>query len=128
MIKEFLSWIKLKVTLDDKIGRPTINNREIWWCSLGCNVGEEANGKNNQFSRPVLILKKLTKHSFVGLPLTSKDKVGDWYVPVTIGEKVSNVMLHQVRVLDSKRLTTMMVRLDNKDFKEVQQAFIKFYS
>ena len=77
--KRFDEWIEKKKSLH-KTGRcPVIKDGEVWWCAIGENVGVEVNGKNAPFSRPVLILKKLSRYSFVGVPLTSKRHEGSWY-------------------------------------------------
>ena len=86
MIKYFLNlleWCKVQLAFID----PSQKNRlfhegEIWWCSIGLNVGDEVFGKGPQFTRPVLIFKKFTGSSFLGIPLTSKVKSGSWYIPV----------------------------------------------
>lgn len=123
-----LNWIGIKISAANRRGRPTINERELWWCHIGENIGEETNGKSLAYSRPVLILKKLTRNSFVGLPTTTAQKFGSWYVPIDLSGKKSNVMIHQVRIFDAKRLTTMLGRLDQKDFAEVKAKFVEFYS
>jgi len=33
--------------------------REIWFCSVGMNLGHEEDGKQDQFLRPIIILKNL---------------------------------------------------------------------
>ena len=48
------------------------------------NVGEEVIGKGNKFTRPILIFRKFTSNSFLGLPLTKQEKKGTWYVEITI--------------------------------------------
>ena len=63
---------------DDKL-RP-IRNGEVWWVGIGENVGIEINGKSEYFSRPVLVLKKLSRFGFMGIPLTSQRHEGQWYV------------------------------------------------
>jgi mRNA interferase MazF len=127
MVKEFDKWIELKAQLHEKSDtrRPLFKARDIWWCSLGCNVGEEEDGKNNYFDRPVLVLKKLTSNSFIGLPLTSAKKVGSWYVAVTFKNKISNVMLNQVRILDVKRCRDKFGHLDKEDFNRVVERFLE---
>ncbi len=45
-IKNFLDWFTLKPKLDQKNIRPLFNEREIWWCSIGINIGCETDGKN----------------------------------------------------------------------------------
>lgn len=48
--------------------------REIWWRSIGTNIGTEEDGKNAHFERPVLVLRKFNRDIFLGLPLTSTRK------------------------------------------------------
>lgn len=127
-LKKFNQWFKLKIGLfgQDK-SNIMFKQSDIWWCSLGMNLGEEIFGKGEKFSRPVLIFRKFTHNSFLGLPLTSQEKHGSWYVGITIHERKSWVILNQARILDKKRLTNRIGTLDDTDFKKVKQAFIKFY-
>lgn len=128
IINKFKTWFKLKVELNSKESNIQFREREIWWCSIGINIGEEQNGKNDLFNRPVLILRKLTKSSFIGLPMTSKNKIGSWYVPITLHGKTSNVLIHQVRTWDKKRLSSKIGQLDWKDFTEVKKRFVEFFN
>src|SRR3977135_3027575 len=41
---------------------PTFQEREIWWRSVGVNVGHEMDGKNQFYNLPVLIVRKLGIH------------------------------------------------------------------
>lgn len=41
--------------------------REIWWCSLGVNIGFEQDGTNDLFERPVLVIKKIQPRRALGL-------------------------------------------------------------
>ncbi len=50
------------------------------WCGFGENVGIEINGKNDLFSRPVLVFKKFSQYGFLGIPLTSQPHEGTRYV------------------------------------------------
>lgn len=127
-MKNFSNWFALKPRLDDSEITRLINEREVWWCSMGVNVGHEMDGKSTKASRPVLILRKLSKNFFIGLPLTSKDKFGTWYVPITLKHKTSRVILSQVRVFDSRRLTSKIGQLDKNDFYEVKKQFISLIS
>ena len=91
-MKEFLAWIGIKQKLDDSNHKPPyFKEREIWWASIGENIGTEMNGKNSYFRRPVLIVRKLDTYSFVCVPLTSKQKEGSWYVPITHDNRMSRV-------------------------------------
>ncbi len=126
-IKFIQAWCKLKVDLWNKQSKVVFKQGDIWWCSLGMNLGEEMFGKGNKFTRPVLIFRKFTGNSFLGLPLTRQEKQGSWYVEITIHGEKNWVMLNQARVLDKKRLTNRIGALDNGDLKKVKEKFLKFY-
>ena len=123
MQKDFSGWVKLKEKLHESDHQPPyFKEREIWWCSVGENVGAEMNGKNNFFRRPVLVVKKLDRYSFLGVPLTGKQKEGTWYVGITHGENKSTVVVSQVRHLDYRRLDKKMAILDENKFIELKKA------
>ena len=121
-------WFRLKLALWNKENKIVFKQRELWWCSLGINLGEEIFGKGEKFTRPVLVFRKFTHNSFLGLPLTSRQKEGSWYVEITQRNRKSWVMLNQARILDKKRLTNRIGTLDDKDFQKVKQRFLDFYS
>lgn len=94
---------------------------------MGINLGEEVFGKSDKFTRPVLIFRKFTGNSFLGLPLTTHEKNGSWYVEITIHGIRNWAMLNQARVLDKKRLTNKIAALDDTDFQKVKKRFLEFY-
>lgn len=49
------AWNGVKVLLHFVHSVPNFTEGEVWWCSCGENVGIEINGKNKEFTRPVLI-------------------------------------------------------------------------
>ena len=57
MDKDFQKWHLKKSELQEHGLRSYFHEREVWWCSLGMNVGFEQDGKGLQYMRPVLILK-----------------------------------------------------------------------
>ena len=56
--KKFSDWTKLKIRIHSRRKKVYFKEREIWWVSLGVNIGHEQDGKNIRFERPVLILKR----------------------------------------------------------------------
>ncbi len=84
------------------------------------NIGSEENGKNSLFSRPVLILRKFNDRMFLGIPLTSKIKDNKHYFPIVFKDKISCLMLSQMRVFESKRLTTLMGKVPSNQFEEIR--------
>ncbi len=130
MLKEMLSlldWLRFKLFLRAKNSKVLFNEGEIWWCNVGINIGSEIFGKGIEFARPVLVLKKFTTWSFFGIPLTSRRKEGDWYVPITCDGVEGSIILNQARNFDARRLAERIEILKNADFREIKQAFIDFY-
>ena len=128
MIKRFLEWIGLKEKLDKNSSEPPlVKERDLWWISFGENVGSEINGKNKLFSRPGLIFKKLSRGFFLVAPTTTQKKVGSWYVEIKQEGKTMYVCLHQIRVVDYRRLSTRLGQMDSDDFKKIKESFWKLY-
>ena len=126
-MKRFLEWIGIKQKLDESNHKPPyFKEREIWWASIGENIGSEMQGKNKHFRRPVLILRKLDRYSFICVPLTSKEKLGSWYVSITHSGKNNTVVVSQVRHLDYRRLDKKMATLDAADFRRVLNGLLGF--
>ena len=126
-IKLIQEWCRLKGTLCKKESKVIFKQGDIWWASLGMNLGEEMFGKGEKFRRPVLVFRKFTSNSFLGLPITKQEKHGSWYVEITIHKEKRWVMLNQAKVLDKKRLNNKIGALDEMDFKKVKTSFLKFY-
>lgn len=126
-VKSIQEWCLLKIALWNKPSKVVFKQGDIWWCSLGMNLGEEIFGKGLKFTRPVLVFRKFTGNSFLGLPLTTQDKQGSWYVEITMHGNKNWVMLNQARVLDKKRLTNRIGTLDDNDFNKTRARFIEFY-
>ncbi len=128
MIKEFFIWIKLKEKLHDKESvPPLVSQGEIWWASIGENIGSEINGKSKYFSRPVIILKKLSHGFYFVIPTTTQKKEGSWYVHFRQSEKDIYACLHQARAIDYRRLSSKLGTLDDCDAKKVKTGFDKLF-
>lgn len=120
-------WFRIKIRLAVASRDVKFKQGEIWWCRIGMNVGEEIFGKGRRFTRPVLVFRKFTANSFLGLPLTRQEKDGSWYVKLTIRGKQNRAMLNQARVLDTKRMTSKISTLPDDEFKRVQRRFVDFF-
>ena len=91
---------------------------EIWWCSLGLNIGTEVYGKGMCFERPILILKKLTSINCIVLPITSRQKNGNWFMEIKILNQYRWIMLHQIRNESSQRFQRKITTLNERDFTQ----------
>jgi len=120
MEKEFDRWNVLLKRLNRK---RTIfcHEKEIWWCSLGLNVGCEEDGKNVNFERPVLILKKFNKEMLWVLPTTSRIKKGEYYFQVFYKGRQYSIILSQLRVMSSKRLLRKIWFIKTNEFLKIKK-------
>jgi mRNA interferase MazF len=101
MLKRFSEWFGLKKKLHERQQTPPlVSEREIWWASVGENVGSEINGKSALFSRPVIIYK--SGFYFV-IPITTQKKEGSWFVRVRYQRTDMTACLHQARAIDHRR-------------------------
>jgi len=124
MEQYFNQWHKVKKRINRSKQLPTFKEREIWWCSIGQNVGFEVYGKGEQFWRPVLILDKHNEFTFLGLPLTTKQKHNRYCFPLHFQEKDVTVLLGQARTLSSKRLSNQMGAIPDPSFNEIRKAYV----
>lgn len=120
----FIEWIEDR---DKKI----FSQWEIWWCVLGQNIGTEIYGKWEDFSRPILILKKTGKYGFIWLPSTTKyenirNKNMISKVFETEKEVFSVFRFDQVRMFDSIRLQEKLRDISDTELSEVQEKFYTY--
>ena len=125
--KHFEEWISLKEKLHFGGKSPRILEGEVWWCSFGENIGVEINGKSARFTRPVLIMKKLSKFGFMGIPLTSQEKTGSWYAEFEFLGKREFAAICQARVMSVSRLHSKIGRLPETDLDVVKDGFFRLY-
>lgn len=126
--KRFNEWIELKKTLHNKeVKPPFVSEGDMWWMSLGENVGSEINGKSDVFTRPGVIFKKLSHGFYFVIPTTTQKKIGSWFVEFTLKGKKMFACLHQARAVDHRRLFSKLGTLDDGDLREVKIGFDKLY-
>ncbi len=124
MKKDFQPWHTKKENLHKNTQvRVYFNEREIWWCALGVNVGYEQDGKGEDFMRPVIILKQFNKEVFWAIPLTTKIKKGKYYFDIDLSDdRERQAILSQLRLVDVKRLKKKLAVLPEKQFQELRKA------
>jgi mRNA interferase MazF len=121
MEKNFNKWNSEKKIVDNKIINKDLffYPREIWWCSAGLNIGVEANGKNDNFERPILIIKKFNSEMIWTLPLTTQGKENKYYYKLEHELVKSWVVISQIKTLSTKRLLRKVGSISESDFKNV---------
>ena len=126
MQKDFDKWNINKKTLNSNTQGPFYNEREIWWCSLGVNIGFEQDGTGDNFDRPILVIKGFNKNTFLSIGLTGKKKTGKYYFYLgKIEGRDSTAVLSQIRLVDSKRLIRKIITLDETTFTNLQNSIKK---
>lgn len=100
----------------------SIKEGEVYWCSLGENVGDEENGKGDSFRRPILIIKKFNNHLVWGIPMSTKLKQNPYYMTVLLKGSVQSALISQLRTLDTKRLSGKIGYIRREDFYTIRRA------
>lgn len=121
MIKDFNAWHQVKTEIQHR-NPPSFKERDIWWCHLGLNLGTESDGKHQDYLRPVIILKKFNRKSFIGTPLTSQLKERPHYFRFSFRGRMQMAMLPQIRKMDSMRLLNKMGELRQEPFDALKEA------
>jgi len=121
------TWNTLKKLLDNKKNIITFYQGNIYFMSIGMNIGHESYGKDNLFLRPVLVYKKLTNTTFLGIPLTSKEKDGSYFFQFSYKKnKISTAMLHQMRVFDIRRTEYLSGKINKNTYKNLEIKLNEF--
>ena len=123
MQKDFDRWNTKKKEIHTDKPNGFYHEREIWWCSLGVNVGFEQDGSGDEYQRPVLILKGLSKNTCLVIPLTTSPKKHRMRVPLGIVDgKQASALLSQIRIIDTKRLVNKVGFIDKEIFNNIRKA------
>jgi mRNA-degrading endonuclease toxin of MazEF toxin-antitoxin module len=119
MEKDFDGWNSLKKNINSRQMRVFYSVRDVWWASLGINIGSEEDGKNELFERPVLLIKIFNDHMIRVVPLTSKLRDDNNYVLFECEGLIGSAILSQLKTISPKRLTRRFGRLGIVDFSTI---------
>src|SRR5215213_2215415 len=123
MEKDFFGWAKIKQEVQERKRPPFFGVGQIWWCSLGANVGNEQDGKGPAFARPVAVLTKFNEQSCLIVPLTGRERSGRYYMALgDVTGRLSSAILSQVRLIDSRRLQNKIGRLSRDKHTALKKA------
>ncbi|MBU1046899.1 type II toxin-antitoxin system PemK/MazF family toxin [Patescibacteria group bacterium] len=130
--KDFEEWnIKKQIIEKNEKDRNFwFEEREIWWCSFGVNIGVEIDGKSNDFNRPALIIKVFNKEGLYVLPITTKDKEDKFHFQLNNFDKIKDnfnaVVLTQLKFISSRRLLRKIGRVPEDDFQIIKKRIMEF--
>lgn len=125
-LSDFNKWNKIKKNVAIKFKSPNCKKGEVWWCTIGKNIGVEQGCKNGDFTRPILVIRVFNQSMFWGTPITSSDrndkksKSSFYYNIDNIPKLKGFVNLSQLRLFDNKRLIRKIIKIDSKILNEIR--------
>lgn len=124
--KDFKNWHDKKESLHKEKERPFFKEGEVWFCSLGANIGFEQDGHGNDFLRPVVVMKKFNNEVLWGIPLTKSHKKSKHYFSFQFNNEKSTVILSQLRLIDAKRLQYKVGTIAPEHLLEIKKRLTQF--
>jgi mRNA interferase MazF len=125
MQKDFDNWNREKKKLEDiAVDTLAFHEREIWWCSIGINLGDEQDGKNELFERPVLVIKKFNNKICWILPMSTKKKEGVYYHQLKHEGQTFSIILSQMRLASVKRFRRFVRKISPHQFGIIQDKMV----
>lgn len=122
-MKEFDSWNEIKKNIDTNKKNRRYHSGDVWWCSLGKNIGYEENGKGISFERPVLVIKGFSKQVCLIVPLNTTRKYGKFYSFLgKINGRDNYAILSHVRLIDSKRFVNQIGFINSNKLEAIKKA------
>lgn len=136
-VKDFDGWNEYKknleqqkpVTYESSSKKYFHKPGEVWFCSIGINLGVEYCGKNQHYERPILILKKIGRR-IICIPLTSrKPPNSNFYIDLSYrikGKAIeSYALIYEVKTIDAVRLQRRLKRISDKKLNHVKEKIRK---
>lgn len=127
-MKDFKTWHQIKNNIERKEQRVYFQVRDIFFCSIGENVGYEQDGRGEEFLRPVVVIKKFNNEVFFGVPLTHTDKNGKYYFSFNLNDRTSVAILSQVRLFDAKRMKYKIGMIALDDFNALKEKIRRLFA
>lgn len=128
-MKNFDKWNEFKKRIDEDNNKPVNfpKEGEVWMSNVGINVGFEQNGNEDNFTRPMLIIKKFNNHMFWAVPLSTKQKKFDFYFNFTdLNNQKVSVILAQMKLVSVKRLKRDIYIMPDDLFKDIKEKLKLF--
>ena len=123
MEKDFDRWNRHKKNVNNAAARPFYHAREIWWCAVGVNVGNELDGTGKEHDRLVLVIRPFNAETFFGVALIGHPRVGRYYFPLgKVDDREAVANLSQARLFDTKRLIRKIGTIEERTFRELATA------
>ena len=121
-MKDFDHWNKLKKNVNDNESK-VYKERDIWWCSLGVNIGFEQDGTGKSYERPVVVLRGFSRPVCLIVPLTTSTKENKYHVALgEVDGKPAAAIISQIRLVDTRRFVDKVGMLEKSKFTELKNV------
>lgn len=130
MQKDFDKWGEAKIEVNKKVVDFHVHERDIWWFSAGLNIGSEIDGKSDLFERPCIVFKVHNSNTATVIPISTnkEEKKEEYYSFNFLFNEVSQIaVLSQSKLIDFKRCSRYIGRIEQGDFKKLKEKFIKYF-
>ena len=128
MENSYQLWARVQAYLSSKYRRRYYKEGEIFWVSVGMNIGQEQNGKGLNFTRPVLVVKGYNERLFFGLPLSNTKRRGPYYYPITLDGEERAILLSQGSKYDTARIIGHSIySVSKEELEQIVLAFLKTF-
>ena len=125
-ILKIIDWTRIKARLQISNNSLFPYKKEIWWASLGQNIGVEINGKNNRFERPVLVIKVFNLDSLLIIPITSHVNKNIFVFQFTNQNgEINFARISQMRTISTKRLIRKIGEIKEIEFEKLLDFIVE---
>ena len=126
MKNDYKKWMPIKAKINNTRTKslPVIRAGQIYWVSIGQNIGYEEDGKSDLFTRPALVIKVFGQGGlFLSVPLSTTDKTGLFYYTLHLRGEISTVLLTQIHSYDAARIadTRPIGRISGQDLARIRE-------
>jgi adenylate kinase family enzyme/mRNA-degrading endonuclease toxin of MazEF toxin-antitoxin module len=127
--KDFDNWngVKQKTDIKNHIP-PRVKVGDVWWVSVGINIGHEIDGKSKVYSRPCIVLRKISRKMFLILPLTTSLNKGKYYLNMNLNNLEGVACFNQIKTADYRRFVNLYTTLSSEELSRVSDRFNSLYS
>ncbi|MFA6195101.1 MAG: type II toxin-antitoxin system PemK/MazF family toxin [Sulfurimonas sp.] len=123
-MEKFNEWNDVKKNIEVNEEDIFFKERDIFWAKLGQNVGYEQNGKGEEFTRPIIVIKKYSKNMLLAVPISTTLRDGNFFFQFSFKNKISTALLVQSRLISSKRLVKKIGKIDSENFTKLKQKLV----
>lgn len=120
--EKFEKWSELKASLNLRDEIPYFREWQVWFINMWLNIWFEQNWKNENFQRPILIVKKFNKNMILWIPLTKTKRFWKFYKELDIVEEFkSYAILSQIKMYSSNRLLSHIWWISLLELKDIKK-------